>query len=232
MNTKMIGRFFALAIAVTSANSMGCEKPNDDTSVSLQQSLREWSDYRDCNDTIAMASGDSEQALEALIESRKAEERAEELRQLDEFFGPGWGIGVGAGFGQGADRIDGAELVDGIVRVNQDVTDSPRLFLEIHYFFDRQYLEHKWGHGPFATVNFGANGADTLTSFGVGYMVGYKRPDSSSSFNIGVGIALDSNVMQLGDGLSEDQPLPDGETEIRFKQSSEPALILLVSTKF
>ncbi|MEO0344985.1 MAG: hypothetical protein AAF229_01900 [Pseudomonadota bacterium] len=208
-----------------------CTKPNDAT-LTVEQSLDAWGAYADCQAAVAENADDTTAAIKANQEANEAKEKADERAQDKAFFGTGWGVGVGAGFGRGPDRINGAEIVNGVVRVTDDVTDSPRLFLEIHYFFGKGKAGRKWGHGPFATVNFGANGSDTLTSFGAGYMVGFKRPESSSSLNFGLGVSLDSNVMQLGDGISANQPLPDGESEIRFTKSSEPSIILLVSTKF
>ena len=178
----------------------------------------------DTNETPAPTAAELK---EAATEAVEAEQQANDVEQ---FFGAGWGIGVGAGFGQGDDRIESASLVNNIVRVDEEVTNSPRLFLETHYFFKTKSA--RIGHGPFATVNFGANGEDTLTSFGLGWMVGLKRPNSANSLNIGLGYVLDQGVKKFGSGIREGQPLPTGETEIRFEKESEPAFVILVSTSF
>lgn len=138
----------------------------------------------------------------------------------------------------GDDRVEEAVLdANGIVRVTDDVTDSPRALLEIHYFIKTKGRKNgtKFGHGPFASVNFGATGGDTLSSFGLGYMIGWKRnsdPDNDAAFNIGIGVSLDQNVKKLGDGIFENEPLPAGETEIRFKEDSELAGLIFVSATF
>jgi len=232
---KYTGQLGVLCLVLAASPAVAddpCDEQPNDTGLTVEQSLDQWAAYADCQAAKARNAKDPSAAVTANLEANAARKKADELAQDKAFFGAGWGVGVGAGFGMDADRIDGAELVNGVVRVTEDVTDSPRLFLEIHYFFGKGKAGRKVGHGPFATVNFGANGSDTLTSFGAGYMVGFKRPDSSSSLNFGIGLSLDSNVMQLGDGISPNQPLPDGETEIRFTKSSEPSIIFLVSTKF
>ena len=195
-----------------------CDKPGEDQQATIDMALDAWAEYLDC-------SKDPKEAV-------RAAERKKELEQQEAFFGTGWGVGVGAGFGLGSDRIEDAELVDGIVRTKKNVTNSPRLFLEVHHFFGKGDPDNKWGWGPFATVNFGASGGDTLTSFGVGIMAGFKRPDSSNSLNFGLGVVLDQDVKQLASGITADQPLPEGESEIRFTEESEPAVVLLISTKF
>jgi hypothetical protein len=64
-------------------------------------------------------------------------------------------------------------------------------------------------------------------------MFGLRRPgDGSGSFNLGVGVLYDMNVRTLGDGIVENQPLPAGETEIRYKERSQSGLMILSSYSF
>lgn len=176
-------------------------------------------------------------AIENALEVAAAEDKVEDITQDEEneekFLGFNWGLGVGASFGLGADRIESAELVNGVVRVSEEVTNTPRIVLEVHNFWKREDgQDRSFGHGPFAAINFGASDADTLSAFGAGYMWGVKRKDSSSSFNIGVGLMLDRGVQQLGDNIENGKALPEGETDIRFKKESELAALLFVSTTF
>jgi hypothetical protein len=182
-----------------------------------------------------------------------------EAERREQFLGWDWGVGVGMGFGDG-DRIDGATLDSNrVVRVSEDVSDSPRLVFELHYFFSglgsrcafwnpksstyedncgsdsktrmRGYGQH-FGHGPFVSVNFGANdSAGGLSSFGLGYMVGFRYPNKQHSFNIGLGYAWDRGVEVLGDGIRENQVLPEGQ-DLLVKKETQGALLLIFSTKF
>lgn len=170
-----------------------------------------------------------------------------------EFMGINWGIGIGAAFGNGPDRISEAEMVNNLVRVKDDVTNTPRLVLEVHDFMYKlrpisEWREsgqgnvtdanvspdYRWGVGPFVAVNFGSTGseASTLTSFGGGIIFGRRMRNSDRSFNIGLGYMLDANVKQFGDGIHKNMALPEGETEIRFKEESESSFIIFFSTTF
>lgn len=65
----------------------------------------------------------------------------------------------------------------------------------------------------------------------LGVMVGFRRANNQS-FNLGIGIAVDPSTRVLGEGLRANQPLPAGETEIRFKEESQYGLVLLTSFSF
>lgn len=170
------------------------------------------------------------EATRLILDLQENNKDRQEAQNQQEFLGFRWGLGVGAAFGDSR-RVSSAEVVDGVVRVTKTVTDSPRIVLEIHNFW-LQYKDNTLGIGPFAAVNFGATDGDTLTSFGGGVMVGAKRPGGSGSFNLGIGYMLDQNVKRLGDGIVEGAPLPGDETEIRFKEESDGAFLVFVSTTF
>jgi hypothetical protein len=74
-------------------------------------------------------------------------------------------------------------------------------------------------------------------SFGLGYMVGWSdeiasTPAATKSWNLGLGVLLESNVQRLGDGIHENQPLPDGETQVRYRKSGASSLFILLSRAF
>ena len=52
------------------------------------------------------------------------------------------------------------------------------------------------------------------------------------SFNIGIGVMMDPSVKILGDGISENQPLPLGETTVRTKETSQWGVLFMVSYNF
>ncbi len=141
------------------------------------------------------------------------------------------------------ERIDEAEVIDGVVRVRKTVNHRPRILLETHYFW-RLHAEASTvnarggavtiqeadiGLGPFVAIQ--GSGEELLEAFGVGVMLGFKR-DAESSFNIGGGILLDPNVRVLGDGIRPNEPLPGGESEIRFKEEAGWGFLTLVSFSF
>jgi len=152
------------------------------------------------------------------------------------FLGLNWGLGAGYAFGKGAKRVT-ASVVNNIVRVSSDATNGPRVLLEAHYYPEKiTWNEGDFGYGPFAAVETGAAGTTTsngITGFGLGLMAGWKvASNSSSGFNLGVGYLWEGNVQTLGDGISANQPLPAGETQIRYKNQSLGAITVFFSWTF
>jgi hypothetical protein len=135
-------------------------------------------------------------------------------------------------------RVKSASVVNGVVRVDSENNDVPRVLLETHYFFlpgkDIWGVKQgNWGVGPFLAIQSGSD--NVIQSYGMGVMLGFKRTsdkDSSSSFNIGLGAMCDPNVQVLGDGIEENQPLPAGETAVRYKTTSKWGVVLLTSFSF
>lgn len=139
------------------------------------------------------------------------------------------------------DRVDSASVVNGIVRVESENNDVVRIMLESHFFFPQEkdfplfgrVKGNQWGWGPFVAIQPGSN--EIIDAIGFGVMVGFKRtsdPSDASSWNIGMGFVVDPNVKVLGDGIQADQPLPPGETEVRFKEKSQWGLLIITSFTF
>ena len=158
------------------------------------------------------------------------------------------GISFGVAFGMttdigSGDRVDEAEVVNGVVRVTKAANRRPRILLETHYFWEVDaegtvvhlggaevsVREADIGFGPFAAIQGSED--EILEAFAIGGMVGFKRSERSS-FNIGIGVALDPNVKVFGDGIRSNEPLPDGETSIRFKEEARWGFLTLVSFAF
>ncbi|NWG90986.1 MAG: hypothetical protein HXY21_00555, partial [Parvularculaceae bacterium] len=174
------------------------------------------------------------------------------------FAGLNFGIGISATYDLGKnDRVSEATLVGGppgIVRVTNQDNVRARIMLESHYFFtppdarafgafgpknpsaaqikgDGAAPEPaKWGIGPFVALQPGTE--NIIEAIGMGLMVGFRRGDSGDSFNIGVGVAFDPNTRTLGEGIVAGQPLPPGETDIRYLEQEQFGLLFLSSYSF
>lgn len=163
---------------------------------------------------------------------------AEQKKEKDrKFAGMNFGAGLSLTIDLGKhNRVDEAKIVNGVVRVTKESNDVPRLLLETHYFFKvKRCNDYPWGYGPFIALQNGSD--EVISAIGTGLMVGFRRLDvdgnySSDSFNLGVGIMVDPKVKILGDGITENQPLPVGETEIRYKETSQIGLLLIASFSF
>ena len=63
-------------------------------------------------------------------------------------------------------------------------------------------------------------------------MFGFRRGEGEGSFNLGVGVVVDPDTRVLGDGIVANQPLPAGETEIRYLEEMQTGLLILASFSF
>lgn len=159
--------------------------------------------------------------------------------QEQEFAGLKFGVGISTTFDIGEnDRVSEAELINGIVRVTDKDNVRARIMLESHYFFEPKgpfrltgTTADKWGYGPFIALQPGTD--DIIEAIGFGGMVGFRRSkDSNQSFNIGLGVVYDPNTQTLGPDIIDGQPLPVGETEVRFLEQDQVGILLLTSFSF
>jgi hypothetical protein len=194
-------------------------------------------------------------------ETKKAEAIGGDANGTTPWGGLGWGIGLGANFDVTGKRVGTATLVNNIVRV-EDATSNVNVgfVLEAHYFLrnfffsgndggreqacgtklaDLTCMQVAWG--PFVAVQVGGGTAlpkptDIATAYALGLMVGLRHPNMTtsptSSWNFGVGVRVDPNTRLLGDGIVANQPLPNQETAIRYKNEPRFGLMLLSSFSF
>jgi hypothetical protein len=167
---------------------------------------------------------------------QKAEEQAN--KQL-------LGIKLGAAFGlthSSEAAVVEAVLTNGLVRITKSQNANVGIWFETHRLFRSGDLFAKdvkteagveisrlqAAIGPFVAVQ--SSNDRLLDALGAGLMIGFRQPGSDSgSINIGVGVALDSKYKVLGDGIQENQALPSGETEIRYREKSKFRLMVLFS---
>jgi hypothetical protein len=167
-------------------------------------------------------------------------------------FGVGLGLSVNA---QNQHRVTNATLVTptNVVRVTETNNASAALILESHYFFvpnrpffagTDQVPKGDWGHGPFVAIE-ASNGNTVITGYALGWMIGFREPTytydaatgwkasySRNSWNFGLGVRVDPNAQVLGDGIVANQPLPLGETTIRYNHVAKYGVILISSFSF
>jgi len=147
----------------------------------------------------------------------------------------GVGVSLTADLGK-RDRIGEATVVGGVVRVEDANNANARIMLESHYFFKPRsgFLgvgSGMWGAGPFVALQPGTD--EIIEAIGLGLMVGFRRSaESTESFNLGVGLVVDPNVRVLGDGIREGQPIPAGETGVRYKETSQKGVLVIASFSF
>ena len=182
----------------------------------------------------------------------KAQE-AEEQNRKDALadFKTGAALGISIVLG-GDDVIDEAAVVDKRIVVTRRAKDQPRAALEAHQLFTanpfsengRQTMRDQliacgksaldcpmFGLGPFAAIQTGSD--NSISSAGLGVMLGLRSdPRRDSSFNVGLGLVWDTRVRGLASGFVEGQPLPAGETEVRFTERSARRMMVTLSFAF
>jgi hypothetical protein len=140
---------------------------------------------------------------------------------------PGFGVGV-VHLG-GKARVDEASLVNGLVRVDRDSNTSIRPMVDVHAPVIP--ISENITAGPFVGVQFST--AQVVDSLGAGMMISLPTGGTApKTLNLGIGAVLDPNVRTLGNGIEEDQPLPPGETSIRFRNTSKFGVFFMTSVGF
>jgi len=161
----------------------------------------------------------------------------------------GWGFGAGLSitFSKSGKRIEDAQVINGTVRVTQDRSVLSRVMLETHYLsrlltkpmgdrcLDSSGAIKECGLGFFMAVQPGTT--HTIEAIGGGLMYGHRRKPGApatdtSAFNFGIGFVVDPYAKTLGDGIHKDQPLPAGETVVRFKERPIWSGLLFASFSF
>lgn len=181
----------------------------------------------------------------ALLGQASGAEIEEQNARIKKFIGWDWDLGVAVAYDLEGERVDSARVVDGLVRVDNESRASPRIVATIHYFWPvcpkatpcappaatsglvQPKPLPRFGTGPFVGIQSSKD--DLIDAFVAGWMIGWPTADGERSFNVGLGISLDSKVKTLGEGITANMPLPGGETEVRFKTEDRMGAMLLFS---
>ena len=166
-------------------------------------------------------------------------------RAPDTFFGGNFGLGLSYTHDLGSrDRVDSASVDSGgIVRVDDESNGLARLVLKSHFFTKcpsglpliGTFISEHDGCGLFVAAQLGSSD-NIIDAVGGGFMLGF-RPETwkqnsdtqNRSFNIGLGFMVDPDTQVLGDGIKANNSLPNGETEVRFKKSTQIGFMILFS---
>lgn len=171
--------------------------------------------------------------LQAKVQAEK--EKVEKEKQTEkEFAGFNWGLGLAYTYIKDGPSIDEAKLIDGRVRILKEHKRSAALMFESHYFLNiGKYFDTITGVGPYAAIRLLDTEGKEISAYGVGLMAGFKRQEEAkSSWNIGAGYFVDTRVRRLGSGISEGEPLPGTETEIRYKDVDSGGFMFMFSATF
>lgn len=160
-----------------------------------------------------------------------------------DFFGQ-WGVGLAMIRSQQPTIAD-ATVVNGVARVNSRFENEATWLVARHFYPwspGRKCLSHIYSEpkddkrsgdrfekknplciGAMVGVGLGATGGagnGQLINFGgIGLTIGGRLLGiESTRWNLGFGVGRKFNVRVLGDGIVENKLLPEGETQIRYKE--------------
>lgn len=174
-----------------------------------------------------------DEALPKAIEenANKAEEvgGANDLAIMNKNFGAGIMANFDAHYG--GKRVKKASVIGGVVRVDESSQAQVGFMLEAHKFISSPPDSNsRTVHGPFIGIILQDQArVDTAV---IGYMWGFRQLKSTQTLNIGAGISVSPSAQVLGDGIVEGQPLPNGETSVRFKNTTKFGFSVITSFGF
>ena len=150
-------------------------------------------------------------------------------------FSAGFRFGVGIALTRlsSTDTIDDISIVNGLVSVNQSSKNHGTLMLETHQFIftGTNRFGNPYGHGPFLAISIAdEEGSDPLSSYAVGYMIGFKKEDSSDSWNIGFGGFINTKATVLRSGISDGQATTITDSENLTQDKDKYGWMLMFSS--
>jgi len=145
------------------------------------------------------------------------------------------GVIVGPVFSASGGLITSATKVNNIVRVSASQSTNVSAFGEVHNLaWSINRHRNSIVYGPFIAVGgVSSNGFAVAT----GVMFGLNKTGSTVNRNnapitVSLGVVFTPGAQKLGDGLHANQPLPMGETDVRYKTITATGLMLAVGSHF
>ena len=183
--------------------------------------------------TMNIKSSSGENIAVSDEDQKKIYDAVNEQKSQEKVFG---GFNVGAGVMVGFDlgnkqRVQKASVVNGVVRIDQASSSNIGVIAEVHKLYQYDSKGGQWGYGPYVgLVLSGENNIINAASAGV--MFGFLPKGDKQSLNIGVGAMVTPNAQVLGDGIEANQPLPAGETGVRYKNTTIYGVAVAISFGF
>ena len=155
-------------------------------------------------------------------------------------FFDGWAPGI-AMVRNSRKVVTDATIVNGsLVRANTEQLWQASVLLEYHWYFADKQAQCSMTVGQLgclglflgAGISGGSNQVIDLLGGGLIFGWGPQTQDAQRQrLNFGVGVGRRFNVKMLGDGFSQNAPPPNGETQVRYKNSDLGAAFLFFSYK-
>ncbi len=129
-------------------------------------------------------------------------------------------------------KIEDVQIVDGKVVVGDRRNTITTVVLESHRFFTPESRPNL-GYGPFLVVPMGVGeSSKRIPMFGLGFMVGFKQADSSSSWNVGLGVVVDTDALELREGLKDGIRTAETRVDSLTRKVDSKGWMVLVSASW
>lgn len=173
------------------------------------------------------------------------EEADKKAAETDFIKGVKFGAGIMANILTGGRTpVESAHVVNNIVRVDEEGRAQVGVVAEFHTLWpmcigkSTSTGKHKiytcgedaaqLGVGPSIGLKLGSN--NIIEAIFLGPIFAFRpNPKSTNSFNVALGGIIAPKVKVLGDGIENGQPLPVGETEVRYKKVNKFGYAILLS---
>lgn len=176
-------------------------------------------------------------------ETTLAMQQAVETEKQRKFFGINFGLGLA--FVQmdeplitdiSFNKLTNDENAQNVIFVNHQAKTKAVAMLESHYFFKNSLIDEdpsmEWGHGPFFAISLiSEESIDLLTNFGGGWMWGVRREDGSS-FNIGLGLYVDTKATLLRPEYQDGMTTAFSDEKLLTYQRDKKGWMLMFSATF
>ncbi|WP_289027758.1 hypothetical protein [uncultured Paraglaciecola sp.] len=182
---------------------------------------------------------------QAIQDTLIVKEQTKEQDSNQKFFGINWGLGLAFTYVDNPIVTDVSILSNddgGTISVNHQSQHRAIAMVESHYFrncwFNLLFGECSasrsgdFGHGPFIAIGLiGEDGIDPLSTYGLGWMVGFKRDDKGNAWNIGFGYFVDSQAQKLRPNYSDgDQTSITDSTQLTYERDETGVMMMFSST--
>lgn len=174
---------------------------------------------------------------------KQAEAKNEQVENEQKFFGINFGVGLAFTFLNDPivsdvtiGKLTDDEEAKNRIFVNHQSKNRAVALLESHYFFEKSLISaqpsKEWGHGPFMAIGLaGEEGIDPLSTYGGGWMWGFMR-DDGSSFNIGLGIFIDTKAILLRPEYSDQAETELTNADLLTYKRDRKGWMLMFSSSF
>lgn len=162
-------------------------------------------------------------------EVEQSERAGENQRDQEMFSDFKFGVAVAAAQFH-VPKIENVEIVDAsvVVRAQREIVTS--VLFESHKFFTFPRTGPDFGLGPFVAASLAnSEKVSPLSMFAFGAMVGWRRQESSGSWNVGFGWVVDTDAVELRDGVSDGAPTMITNASDLVRTVNQEGLLLLFS---